>query len=273
MYPKLLHIYGPIEINSFNAALLIGMATALYCALRHPGRDKIIQSNDLINISIETAIAGIVGGRLLHVLSQWSTYDSWAEMLSIWNGGLSILGTVILGVGYALWAIRQKNIPLAPLLDIATIYTPLIHAIGRIGCFLVGCCYGCQTTVPWGITYSHPLVVAPLHIAIHPTQLYSSFAYLCLFLFMRFYVSPRLSTATFPSKWLPQGSALLIYLMGLSTERFFLDFFRGDKVTMEGAALSLLSFQQWIALALFSGAATAFYVMRSNAVVKRYFQT
>lgn len=261
MYPKLLHIYGPIEINSFNAALMVGMAMALYGALRHPGREKYIEKSDLINIAIETAIAGIIGGRLLHVLTEWHHYTSWVDMLKIWNGGFSILGTVIVGLSYALWALKKKNVPLSPVFDIAAIYTPLVHALGRIGCFLVGCCWGCETSVLWGVTYCNPLVVAPLNIKMHPTQLYSSCAYFILFLIMRYVIAPRLT-----SKQLPQGSGVLIYVMGLSIERFFLDFLRGDSIILTGA-FSLLSLQQWIALALFSAAMGIFIVMRRTIVV------
>ncbi len=243
MYPKLIHLYGPFELNSFNALIMVGIGVFLKAALNHPGREAYISQEDFISISVEAALAGILGGRLLHVLSDWQNYTSLYDMLSIWNGGLSILGALIGGLSYCIISFTSKKIEPMAVLDIAAIYVPLIHAIARIGCFLTGCCYGASTDVPWAIQYVHPLVVAPLHIKIHPTQLYSSALYFALFVLLK-----SLST----QYRLGTGKLLMLYLMGMSLERFIIDFFRGDRIMIAHPVYSLLSFHQWIALALFS---------------------
>lgn len=241
MYPKLLHLYGPFELNSFNALIMLGIVVFIRMALKHPGREKYIASDDFINLTFEATLAGIIGGRTLHVLSEWNQYHSLLDMLSIWKGGMSILGALIGVLIYtATTVIRKKIAPLA-LFDIAALYAPLIHGIARIGCFLTGCCYGAHTLLPWGVTYTHPLVMAPLHLKIHPTQLYSSLVYLLLFILLQ-----RLSHYY----QLNTGRLLMFYLIGMSFERFFIDFFRGDRIMVHNAQLSFLSFHQWIALGI-----------------------
>ncbi|MBA2307682.1 prolipoprotein diacylglyceryl transferase [Candidatus Dependentiae bacterium] len=242
MYPKLLHLYGPFELNSFNALIIVGIAVFMRAVLAHPGRDAYISKDDFINLSLEAALAGIIGGRLVHVLSDWQHYSSLYDILSIWNGGLSILGAILGVFSYSIISLTAKHIPPLAVFDIAALYAPLIHAIARIGCFLTGCCYGAQTAVPWAIEYVHPLIVAPLHIKIHPTQLYSSALYFLLFFALR-----RVS-AYYP---VGTGRLLMLYLMGMSLERLLVDFFRGDRIMMAHPAFQFLSFHQWLALAIF----------------------
>ena len=255
MYPKLFHIYGPIEINGFNAALLVGIGLFFYAALRHPGLNKHISTTDFLNISIETGIAAVIGGRILHIISQWKEYDSVLQMLMIWNGGMSILGALAAGFIYALWSLKSKRLPMLTLFDIGALYAPLIHGIARIGCFLVGCCHGCQTAVPWGITYTNELVHAPLNVSLHPTQLYSSLLYFGIFIFLYFLATRRSAQA---------GTITLLYLMATSFERWFIDFFRGDRImTAAPYPYNYFSFHQWIALGIFLAAGTTLYYLHT----------
>ncbi len=255
MYPKLLHLYGPLEINSFNASIIVGIAIFFYAALRHPGLEKWISKSDFFNISVESAIAGIVGGRVLHILSEWKDYTSFYQMISIWNGGLSLFGAFAGVFFYSLWALKRKQLPVLVLYDVAALYAPLIQGMGRIGCFLAGCCYGCPTSLSWGITYTHPLVVAPLNTQIHPTQLYSSLIFFGIFIVMRFFVFKHVSRA---------GELSMMYVMAMSFERWFVDFFRGDRIMLPNQhPFSFFSFHQWNALFIFISACIVLVYLRS----------
>ena len=120
MYPKLFTLYGPLEVNSFNAALLVGLLVFFLAALRHTGLEKLISKTYFFSLCIESALAGILGARLLHIISEWNRYQSVWEMLSIWNGGLSIFGTFIAVLLYTLWVLRRKQLPILALRAIAT---------------------------------------------------------------------------------------------------------------------------------------------------------
>ena len=171
-------------------------------------------------------------------------------MISIWNGGLSILGAAIAVTGYCIWTLHRKSIPIGRGLDIAAVYVPLCHAIARIGCFSVGCCYGLPTEAPWSVRYTDPESLAPLNIPLHPTQLYSAFLFLLLFVVL-FMVSKRSESRP--------GELTLLYGIGLASERFLVDFFRGDR-TMVGA----LSFHQWAALGILGAAVVGLGLLRTR---------
>ena len=251
MYPKLIHLYGPFELNSYNAAIMVGIALFFWAVFRHPGREQWISRSAFFNISVESALAGIIGARLLHVLSTLHDYHSLMDIISIWEGGLSILGAFLGVLLYSLWVLKYKQLPLFIIYDMAALYAPLIHGTARIGCFLVGCCYGCPTHMPWAVTYTNPNVFAPLHVALHPSQLYSSLIFFMLFIALYFFQRNRLSHP---------GEISMLYLMGMSFERWFIDFFRGDRIM----TTALFSFYQWIAILIFVTAAAIFIYLKMN---------
>jgi phosphatidylglycerol---prolipoprotein diacylglyceryl transferase len=247
MYPKLITLYGPFELNSYNTALMVGLGTFTFLTSREPALKKIINPTAFMNLIIESALVGILGGRLLHVISCWSEYPTLLSMLSIWDGGLSILGAFIAVLTYGIWSIKQQGLPFFEIADTAALYAPLFHGIARIGCFLVGCCHGAPTSSVLSVTYTDPQVMAPLHVALHPTQLYSSALFFLLFALLLLYVKkihPTQKTA---------GTVTFLYIMGMSLERFCVDFLRGDRIP---SSLSLFSFHQWVALLIFGAAGT-----------------
>lgn len=244
MYPILLHIYGPFNLNSFSVALGIALFLFLILARNRAALLGITSKEDFTNGFIESALSGVFGGRLLHILSEWHHYDSFLDMLKIWNGGLSVLGSIIGIAAYASWYSKRNHIPLLPAFDCAALYAPLAHSIARIGCFLAGCCYGQPTKLPWGITYTNTEIAAPLHISLHPTQLYSSLSLLSIFLFMHYR----------GEKWCSKpGELSMLYLILTSIERWSIDFLRGDRVINSPFSFittQWFSLDQWVALGI-----------------------
>lgn len=235
MYPKILHIYGPFELSSYGLALGVGLAVFVSCVIRHPLRASFISKENLLNLATEAALVGIVGSRLLHVLSDLDNYKSIWDILAIWNGGLSILGGLIGALFYVIFYLKRNKIDALNFLDLVAIYAPLMNSIARIGCFLCGCCYGTATDLFWGVVYTHEDVVAPLNVRMHPTQLYSS-----LLSLISFFILSKLSR-----KNLRPGSIVLLYLIFAAIERLVVDFFRGDRIMMQ-----YLSFHQWVSVAI-----------------------
>lgn len=250
MYPKILSLYGPLELNSYNLAYLIGISLFIYLTSKHPLRARYLTVSAHINLCVEATLAGIIGARLLHVVSSLHNYPTLLSLVSIWDGGLSVLGGLIGVLTYTLWYCHSRNIPFIAITDIAALYAPLLHAIGRVGCFLVGCCYGAPTTGFLQITYTHPEVCAPLGIALHPAQLYSALLYMILF-GMLYLFKQR---ATVP------GTVTMWYLIGMSSERFMVDFVRGDRIPMNNP----LSFYQWIALIICLAALTTLALLHKR---------
>ncbi len=256
MYPKLLTLYGPFELNSYNTAIIIGIGIFMYCTSNHPALKKLMSRSAFFNLIIESALVGIIGARLLHLVSSWQEYSTWLSMLRLWDGGLSVLGAFIAIVSYGYWSLDRQGISFISVIDCAALYAPLIHAIARIGCFLVGCCHGAPTNVMWAVTYTHPQVMAPLHVALHPSQLYSAGLFFLLFLILK-----AVSRTTWGNQ---SGHMILLYTLGMSLERFSVDFVRGDRIMLSYAPIS---FHQVVAGALFLGAITLWIVVRQTSAV------
>jgi phosphatidylglycerol:prolipoprotein diacylglycerol transferase len=113
--------------------------------------------------------------------------------------------------------------------------------VGRFGCLLAGCCYGKPTTLPWGITFTDPFAASnvgtPLHVALHPTQLYDAGVEFLILIFL-------LGTERF---WRRRaGWTFWVYILLYGVSRFVIEFYRGDP---RGATMGF-STSQWISMAL-----------------------
>jgi phosphatidylglycerol:prolipoprotein diacylglycerol transferase len=95
--------------------------------------------------------------------------------LKFWQGGLTFYGGLLLALPVAIWFARRRGLAVLVVLDLAAPALMLGHALGKIGCFLEGCCYGAPTTSPLGVHF--PALAG----TVHPTQLYESAAAAVLF--------------------------------------------------------------------------------------------
>jgi phosphatidylglycerol---prolipoprotein diacylglyceryl transferase len=243
MSRELLHIYGPFSINSYGTLLLIGILTGLWFMVRDPRRKKLLSAEELINCFLLSILVGIVGGRLLSIITEYDSFTSFLDFFAVWNGGLSLLGTVISLVIFLPLYLKKINAPILPVLDLAGTYAFIIESISRLGCFFAGCCFGRPTDVPWAIIYTNPDTIAPLDVFLHPTQLYSAGLCLLAFLFMYFIVQKIVKKS---------GLTFAIYLMLEGAIRFTVDFFRDDQEFFDAAPewLPDFSIHQWLALGL-----------------------
>ena len=140
--------------------------------------------------------------------------------------------------------------PLLPVLDLAAAPVALGHAIGRLGCFAAGCCYGKATHLPWAVTFTSPFAArlsgTPLDTPLHPTQLYESAAE-----FLNFTLLVLLGT-----KKPRAGQQLGAYFVLYGIERTTFEFLRndpgrtplwGDKISlMQIVSLGLVAVGAWL---------------------------
>ena len=132
------------------------------------------------------------------------------EIFKLWHGGLVWYGGFIAGLLSAVLYLKRNNAPILKALDLAAPFIALAHSIGRVGCFLNGCCYG--RPVSWGIYF-------PQHYdRLIPVQLISSIDLLVIFIILRF-LEER------PHR---PGSVVVYYLLFSSLERFLVEFLRND---------------------------------------------
>lgn len=119
-------------------------------------------------------MAGVFGG-LLGAKLLW-TFEHSGEApvmdLVLSRGGMSWFGGFAGGLLAGIWMIRRRRLALMPILAAATPGLAAGHAIGRIGCFLVGDDYGSPSTLPWAVAF--PEGLPPTMVPVHPTQLYEA---------------------------------------------------------------------------------------------------
>src|SRR5687767_23757 len=124
---------------------------------------------------VDAAIAGVLGGlagaKLLWTI-EFSGQGSPVADLLFSRGGLSWFGGLLGGVAVGSWMLRRRRIPWIAGLAAAAPALAIGHAIGRVGCFLVGDDYGGPTSLPWGVAF--PEGLPPTDVPVHPTQLYEA---------------------------------------------------------------------------------------------------
>jgi phosphatidylglycerol:prolipoprotein diacylglycerol transferase len=113
---------------------------------------------------------------------------------------------------------RWHRLPLWRVADLISPFIALGLSFGRIGCFLAGCCYGKETSLPWGVVFKSPDSLAPLNVPLHPTQLYDVANGLAIF----FLLSWMEKRKTF------EGQIFWLFLFLYSVTRFLIEFLRGD---------------------------------------------
>ncbi len=256
MFPKLISI-GSFFIPTYGTLVAIGFLAALWVITRLAKRAK-LPPERVTNLAIYCALAGLAGAKLFMILFDFSDYWTGRQQLfslgtlqaaGVYQGGFVVAFIV------ALLYMRRQHLPVLATCDIFAPGIALGQAIGRIGCFSAGCCWGIPTHVPWAITFRNPqageLTGVPLGIPLHPTQLYESFADALIFLFLYFQIA-RAHTS---------GTILGWYLTLYSAARFAIEFFRFHEQGLHAG----LSYTQWISLATLIAGLGLIVVRRQQA--------
>jgi phosphatidylglycerol:prolipoprotein diacylglycerol transferase len=224
MYPILFQS-GSIKISSYGFMIAIAFFIAVIFIDRKAVLEGPIYRNNILDLLIIVVITGIIGARLLYVINKPQEYNSFLDIVKIWEGGLVFHGGLILGlIGGSLF-IYYKKMPFNKTAEILIPYLVLGQALGRIGCFLNGCCYGTFSNLPWAVKLES-------HYR-HPTQIYSA---VTLFLLFILFIEIR-------NKKLFNGKIIWLYLLSYSVIRFFLEFLRGDNPKLHYNFISLTFFQ------------------------------
>ena len=167
MYPIVFRI-GGFEVTTFGVLVALGALTGLWIF-----RSELKRSN-LPAKGVDAALIGVLGG-LAGAKVIWAVeFRDQAPFLSLLfsRGGLSWFGGFLGGVGAGLWALHRYRIRTIAALAAAAPALAIGHAIGRIGCFMVGDDYGRPTDLPWGVAF--PEGLPPTSVPVHPTQLYET---------------------------------------------------------------------------------------------------
>lgn len=209
------------------------MATAfLICLLLFSHRMKLIgctfEQSTVMAVAI--MLCSLIGAFFLHRLIAVVDNTSASE-----GSGFVLYGGIITGAVSCIILCKINGMNVWKVMDEIASIVPLGQGIGRVGCFVSGCCYGKQTNGLLYIIYSHPGSRAPQGIPLIPVQMYEAMFDVILFLFLSYGLKKE--------RTLHLTSVL--YLLLYSTFRFIIEFFRGDAVRGIWGGLST---SQWISL-------------------------
>lgn len=221
MHPVLFKIFGK-EIYSYGIMAALGFLAAILTWTWMERKEQ-RPPGFAADLGFWLMASGMIGSRLAYVMANWSYYRTAPlEIIRIDQGGLIFYGGFLLAAGVLVGFARYYRMPLWHAADFAIPGLAIGHALGRIGCFLNGCCYGRPADDAWcGISY--PPVSEPGRLfagmPLYPVQLFES---ACLFLIwlVLLYAYPRRRK---------NGAVFALYLVLYPPCRFLLEYFRGDQ--------------------------------------------
>jgi len=167
---------GPVQLRAYGVMLAISFILGIVLALRRARRTG-LDTTMMSNVCLLILFSSIIGSRVLHVWEHAGSYQGQAaRALSIWEGGLSMLGGIVLAIAVSFVYVKAKGASFRRVADVAVPSLALGLFLTRLGCFLNGCCFGLACDLPWAVTFP-PISAAGLQFPgtpIHPTQLYGA---------------------------------------------------------------------------------------------------
>lgn len=260
MFPHVFSIHG-FFLPTYGLLVAIAFLAAL-ALIGRLAASAGLNREAVLNLAIYCALAGIIGAKLLMIVTDLGSYRSLGEVfsLSTFQAAGIFYGGLIAAIATAFFYMRRKGLPPLRTADVFAPGLALGHAIGRLGCFSAGCCWGVGTHLPWAVTFTNPeakqLTGVPLDTPLHPTQLYESFgeAVICLLL-LRLIRKPH-----------RDGAIISAYLMLYATLRFFVEFVRYHD--QSNRLSGPFSTEQWISLALIGAGLAYWMIARRRAVAE-----
>ncbi|MEQ1885104.1 MAG: prolipoprotein diacylglyceryl transferase [Bryobacteraceae bacterium] len=243
MFPKLID-FGEYFLPTYGVLVATAFLVGLWITLQLARRTGL--NGELVtNLVVYSALSGMLGAKILMILFDWDHFSqnpgeifslATLQAAGVYQGGL------ILAIIVAFFYLRTQKLSWLPTFDTFAPGIAIGHAIGRIGCFAAGCCWGERCDLPWAVTFrnqaANALTGVPLNIPIHPSQLYEVATNILLFAYLWWRFGKPHRTGTIIGQYLVFGSIA----------RFLIEFTRHHEQALPfGLPFSIT---QWIALGL-----------------------
>jgi len=215
------HLFLP----TYGLLFALGILAAWWWLTRRT-RSLGVNEERVFNLTFYSILAGIIGAKVLLVLIDWRYYlANPLEILATLRMAGVLIGGVIAGaLTFAFYA-RRYGMALGPLADAAAAPLALAQAVGRLGCFSAGCCWGAETApgawcaVRFTNPVAHEQTGVPLNVRLFPTQLIEMAFDLVLVVVL---------TLLWRRRPQPAGTVFWVYVLLYATGRGIIEFWRGD---------------------------------------------
>jgi len=238
-----------LPVYGFSIFLVAATFAALYLTAWRAQREG-IDTDDVYGLATWLLTGGFVGARALFVIQHPEAIGGFWDIFKVWQGGIVFYGCIIGGlIGSVLYWFRNP-FPFRAMADAVAPSLAIGIALGRVGCFFNGCCYGETSDLPWAISFParslpwghqvfHGLIPASAahSLPVHPTQVYAALdGVILLGLLSAFYPFRR-----------RDGEVMALLMVSYPVSRFAIETLRDD----EGVFLIGLTISQFISVVLF----------------------
>jgi phosphatidylglycerol:prolipoprotein diacylglycerol transferase len=230
------HLDGPLAIPVHTYGILVagGFLVAMQLAARAAARAG-LSRDKVLDLSFGILVAAMIGARVLFIIVNWDEYkNDIPGIFQFWKGGLVFYGGFIGAILFSIVYMRQHRMAFFPYADAMAPTVAIGQALGRLGCFSAGCCWGGACDPHFALAARFPpeslayqsqeaarviAAGAPTTIPIHPTQVYEAFGCAVLFLGLTLWRTRKRFN----------GELLALYLMLYAPLRAVVETLRGDE--------------------------------------------
>ncbi len=230
---------GPFTAYGYGLMIAVGILSAFWISMYRAKKNG-LDEDALFNLGIVGVIGGLIGAKLLYYIVELPDIIKDPSKIFPLSEGFVVYGGLIFGFLCPYVYAQMKKYPFWRYLDITVAGVAIAQGFGRIGCFLAGCCYGCETDSVIGVVFPEGSL-APAGVKLMPTQLISSVGDFLIGIIL------ILAARKLKKPGMMSGLYLVLYSVG----RFLIEFLRNDP----RGSVGMLSTSQFIAvITLISGA-------------------
>ncbi len=183
MHPVLFE--GPLgwTANAYGTLILLGTLATIPGAWWDANR-RALGLMFLLDVYVGAIVGSVLGGELLHLITRADRLLAMPDLLRTGEAfGLVYYGSLLGMFGAMLWVARKHERPTAEVIGFVLTWGLPAHILGRVGCFLAGCCWGAPTDLAWAVHFPEQAIAyadpnlpheAGHTVGLHPVQLYEA---------------------------------------------------------------------------------------------------